>query len=526
MEIKLTIFGKDFSPISFEPYSSSNQLGIKSLSYEMLGNELCKIIASKFLVKMNTKFRKYVQRNTDRTREKDLVFYEKDYEGNIIRFGNIVGVLTDLHFTLAEDDLRDFELDNESVAKITENVFNIKLQISSRFDGENTYFLPTLLYHHIPTFSQYTVPSSMDDVFNFLLVYWFKHQLIDAYILGPYRVYAHFEKNDSRLKGAINIAKHIKLNAGQNNGKIAYGYRENTADNMLNYLIIHAYMHILKFYPELGEKILLQDHMFMKIINELLGLADSMHLCNLNQVIRYCNRSIAHPYYHLYNKLRETSLMLIKHQGISMFNGDEDEVQGILFYISDLWELYLEDVLKEKIEIKSQCEEKVYGCKHATYPDFLVMSKNQPIMILDAKYKRGWTDYYLKENCDLNDYTKCIRDMNTINAHATGVIFPTNNTSIVLKDEYMRHNISAKNRYDRFFSIPFMVPPTDGKDYYQWKKEYDGQANIILDFVVQFAREEQGRQEILSSILDKIQDISSLNEKEKESLIGLLNKSD
>ena len=82
----------------------------------------------------------------------------------------------------------------------------------------------------------------------------------------------------------------------------------------------------------------------------------------------------------------------------------------------------------------------------------------------------------------LPDYDKCIRDMVSINANATGVIFPTNeaidfgDNSFENKGqnfEYV-HEISARNKEDKFYTFPIFVPKTnsDRDRFEQWKKTF------------------------------------------------------
>ena len=64
-----------------------------------------------------------------------------------------------------------------------------------------------------------------------------------AYRKGIYKQYCTFEGNDSKVRGKIDIARHIRLNP-LFNGKIAYSYREYTINNNTNRLIPVSYTHL------------------------------------------------------------------------------------------------------------------------------------------------------------------------------------------------------------------------------------------------------------------------------------------
>ena len=132
--------------------------------------------------------------------------------------------------------------------------FNITLQIKSRLDvnRENEvskpYFLSTMLLRDKLKLSDNTIPSNEDEIFDYLLLFWFIEQLEKGRIKGYYKTYRRFEGNDDKVKGILDIARHIRLNMGQKNGRIAYAYRENTINNYLNQLIVVAYKHLKNKY--------------------------------------------------------------------------------------------------------------------------------------------------------------------------------------------------------------------------------------------------------------------------------------
>ena len=87
------------------------------------------------------------------------------------------------------------------------------------------------------------------DILEQLLAFVFAAQIERAYRKGLYRRYRTYECNDSKVKGKIDITRHIRLNP-LNNGKIAYSYREYTADNDVNKMIFTAYTYLQKRHPK------------------------------------------------------------------------------------------------------------------------------------------------------------------------------------------------------------------------------------------------------------------------------------
>lgn len=402
-------------------------------------------------------------------------------------------------------------------------VYDIELIIKSRMDGAHPFLLYSMLQAAGMNLkgSGLSNPGSMEELFEFLLVYWYMNQLTETYRLGAFRTYQRFQRNDEKVRGTIDISRHIRLNMGLNNGKIAYSYRERTADNAFNHLLIRTYRELERNFPDHVRKVNEKNSEIKKIIQELCILAPSYHKESIQTIMRKNQQRIHQPYYQPYEKLRQTCFRVLRHMGFSVFSGEEEDVEGILFYVPDLWELYvkekldtwLEEINKEineksdiKVELEFQETIKIWGKeeqsenqkktgdnqdsesgKEITYtqdtrPDFILKSEKGPFMILDAKYRPGWEKAMQDNKQDnekdnklgeelLGDYNKCIRDMNSIGAHATGVVFPYDPAK--KKDnEIIEHYISQYNKIDRFFTFPFRIPEsTEEETYEEWMED-------------------------------------------------------
>ena len=446
----------------------------------------------------------YEGKKEDETKKKPLSKIKKininGKEEEKGKFDSIVGVIRD----------RNYECMGA--------VYDIELIVQSRMDGAHPFLLYSMLQAAGMDLkgSGLSDPGSMEELFEFLLVYWYMNQLTETYRLGAFRTYQRFQRNDEKVRGTIDISRHIRLNMGLNNGKIAYSYRERTADNAFNHLLIRTYRELERNFPDHVRKVNEKNSEIKKIIQELCILAPSYHKESIQTIMRKNQQRIHQPYYQPYEKLRQTCFRVLRHMGFSVFSGEEEEVEGILFYVPDLWELYVKEKLDTwleeiNVELKFQETVDIWGKekqskpqkktednqdskseKKINYtqdirPDFILKSNKEPFMILDAKYRPGWEnpmkggklgredfrgDYEKSGGEDfLGDYDKCIRDMNSIGAHATGVVFPYDPAK--KKDnEIIEHYISQYNKIDRFFTFPFRIPEsTEEETYEEWMED-------------------------------------------------------
>lgn len=422
--------------------------------------------------------------------------------------GGIVGVIsTVLECYIDDNNNISFE-SSEKNCKI-----NVRIEIRSRLDNNENkpYFLSAMLMNYCGLKSNNNlVPSKVDNIFDYMLLFWFKKQFTEAYQKGYFRKYKRFEKNDDRLRGSIDISRHIKLNAGQNNGKIAYSYRENTVNNDFNHLLIAAYECLKRKFPDLINGILDNDYEIKSAISTLkmlIGFTDY----NSSVLIAKNSRVIAHPYYTEYETLRRTCVMILRDEGLTIYDGDNDDTQSILFYLPDLWEIYLENVFNEHlnndIKLWSQQEINIFSrtqdFNQSTYPDYIFTDKEgSPFMILDAKFKPKWreVDQEGKRYNVFDDYNKCIRDMNSLNVHATGAFYPYNPNDENDKPNYAPFNISAFNPFDHFYTFGVQVPKsTDEQTYDDWNSAFEDNVNTQFGVIVGAIKNEKERQENINA---------------------------
>lgn len=478
------------------PYTSEEMKSNANVSEKILKKFLSQVAPSGKAMGdliVNKSGEKSVKKNDDRDKLYELV---QNNDGSFrVKFQGVVGVINHtIDWSSKDLSARDEETEDSSINDV-EYSLRINLKIQSRLDDIKPYFLSTMLFRGKLELSNKSVPSSEDDLFDYLLLFWFKEQLEEACLKGFFRSYRRFERNDDRLRGSIDVARHIRLNMGQNNGRIAYSYRENTVNNYLNQMIVAAYDTLKKKYYELVSDNFDNNHEIKGVVDYLrneIGYYGS----NAVELINKNSKTIAHPYYTEYEQLRKTCIKILRNEGISFFDGEDDaNTRGILFYLPDLWELFLEDKINEHIDRSYKCvgQAKIMNFGYTdsdadkkdkyskeTFPDYVfckgIKDNNlldEPFMILDAKFKPSWESVYKDQAIDLDDYTKCLRDMVAINAHASGVIFPTHE-KVTFEDRIIKHRISEHNSIDRFYTFPISVPKVKAdEDYNEWKSLFE-----------------------------------------------------
>ena len=458
------------------------------------------------------------------------------FNNNLYTDGYIGVLKTELETDENYNPLSEKYSDSQSKTEHTVKKLDVVIEIHSRFDNVygKPYFLSTMLMESLDLKSDRTlVPSNDEDFFDFLLIFFFKQQLEAACAKGFYKTYVTFEENDDRPRGTIDIDRHIRLNIGQNNGKIAYSYRESTYNNPFNHLIMCAYEYLKKKFPNQTESIIddCEAYYAIRQLRTLISYTDYKNSIMIAKNLR----PITHPFFLEYEALRKTCIMILRDEGVSIFSGDEDETRSILFYLPDLWELYLEKHLnaaKSDYTVKSQYpfnvlskkpinEKDIYSIlpqadfgekdfKNPTRPDFVFSYKDKfPFMILDAKFKQDkWkTENGVIVSVDLDDYTKCIRDMTDLNVHATGVIYPyqTKNTEDT-KESASAHYISKYNLIDHFYFFPVAIPEVkENQSYSDWYKQLSIEIDATAEMIRDHAKLEKDRFNSIQELLKQLE---------------------
>lgn len=493
MSLKITVSGQTYAPTDdavVRVTDAENEP--ENQNYADFGDF---IDWKKLLSLFDAKFKSRFNTNESSRNQKNSFFSEYL---KTVYFGGIAGVarikIDDLGAVLSDEALFELSGYEELGAEII-------LNITTKFDNKENqpYFLATMLLEDKFKLSDNTVPENLEALFDILLLYRFRERLEEAVQKGFFRAYRRFERNDSRLKGSIDIARHIRENVGRDNGRIAYSYRENTENNCMNALIVAAYDHLKNKYYEQVFSIIDSNYDLFSAVSSLrreTGYSREM----MSSVIREASRKpIAHPYFIEYEELRVTCLRILRDEGVSIFDGTDDDVEAILWYVPDLWENYVErklgayyePLINDNYTMESQKELKVFSDTSdknymiTTRPDYVFCKKEKPVMVLDAKFRPIWESIYngsSKEGSKIeDDYTKCLRDMVDFGCHITGTLFPAGKLSTVgLNKTAFVHRISKYNDIDKFLTIPFLIPEIGGRSYTEWANELEDNAEEAI----------------------------------------------
>ena len=264
---------------------------------------------------------------------------------------------------------------------------DVQVSIHSRFDNsEKQYFLHYML-QKVFGINILNLENRMgpDELWEFL-IYVFPYCLLRAFRQGLFRAYRQYDCNDSKVKGAVDIARHLKLNLPFA-GTIAYRMREYSADNPVMQLIRHTIEFIKA--DRRRAVILSGDDEIKNAVVQITEATSSYNAQDRNKVIFQNLRGAIHPYFTEYTFLRDLCLKILRHDKVSTGN-DGKNIRGIVFDGAWLWEEYLATLLKpmgfEHPENKTGKGRRYLFTDNKTgpiYPDFI--GENS---VLDAKYKQ------------------------------------------------------------------------------------------------------------------------------------------
>lgn len=496
-------------------------------------------------------------------------------------FGNIVGTITKRY----DDDFKEIEeliIQLLGIKRISKNCFPviIKLEIYSRFDDFNQliksdkkpspYFLASLLLKSKGIESagmHFSSSFNWDSLFDMFLITLISKTLKKAITKGIFKKYQRYEVNSSKIRGSIDIARHIKLNADLDNGKIACSYRENTTDNMAIHLVITALDQLKSKYPDIYHRNI--DQNTQQIINSL-KFEIGYPKYNRKTLIAKNSIKISHPYYFEYRILQDYSLKVLRGEGVSPFGNDNESIEGILFYVPDLWEEYLEYYLKKYNryivnsvsemdtsypEFKLHSQKKIGKMsaytkqpnnvsfdsseskpQNESRPDFVFSFKNVekhsfytdyvPFYMIDAKYREKWKEALtgtLDNDKIGEDYDKCLRDMVSIDAKAAAVVFPIKENEFTSISESQKgssimiaHRFSKFNRNGVFYTFPVIIPELNstGISYYTWDRILRERINSSLKSIYNSLKYEYQKAVIYHNYTKEInQSIDNLSQK-------------
>lgn len=321
--------------------------------------------------------------------------------------------------------------------------FGTQLEIRSRFtDNSGKDFFLHYLLERVFKINLFNLNYSFNQApgleFLYLL---FPHFLKKALRQGVFRSYQTFEKNDSAVRGAVNIPRHLRQNL-PSKGTVAYRSREYSYDNAMTQLIRHTIEFIRRI--DLGQRVLSQDDETRQAVQQIeMATNRTYSLQKRQKVLQENLRPVHHPYYTQYRNLQKLCLMILSHAAVQ-YENSLHSLYGILFDGAWLWEEYLARILcdaklGEKQFIHPTNKNRKGGialfnnskddnekisfskCYRRIYPDFYrenVVCGLQNGMILDAKYKG------LEQGLVRDDLYQIISYMHTMKMSCGGFLYP------------------------------------------------------------------------------------------------------
>ena len=265
---------------------------------------------------------------------------------------------------------------------------NQRTVIESRFSrGERDHFFQYLLEKVLkfPNFINLETAADQDDRLFNLLLFLFPKYLRDAMRKGLFKTYIRRQYNDGNVRGAIDIARHIKRNTPFI-GNIAYSQREYSYDNYLIELARHTIEYIK---GKNGGRILLTT--IKDEVNQIIQATPGYRAGDRRKIIdSNTKNAVRHAYYHEYRSLQQLCILILRNEQHQYGNGTRN-VYGLLFDGAWLWEEYVSALIGDvfyhpKNKARDGAQRLFSGNYGLIYPDF-IGKDNKERIIADAKYK-------------------------------------------------------------------------------------------------------------------------------------------
>ncbi|MCL2248008.1 MAG: hypothetical protein FWC13_01935 [Oscillospiraceae bacterium] len=293
-----------------------------------------------------------------------------------------------------------------------------RLTIESRFSaGRDDFFFQYLLEKvlGVPNILEFNTDANQDNRLYNLLLFLFPHYLRLALRKGIFKTYVHNQYNDQKVKGTIDIVRHITKNSPFV-GNVAYNRREFSYDNYLMELIRHT-IEFIKRKPY-GNNLLRKAKDETGSVVDVTGKYEYYNRTNV--IIENKKTPVRHAYYNEYRALQRLCIMILQHEK-HKFGSGVSQIHGILFDGAWLFEEYINSLIKHifhhpKNRGNEGAQRLFSGNAGLIYPDFIGRDKVNRV-IADAKYKR-------RENIGNKDYLQVLAYMFRFDAKQGYYIYP------------------------------------------------------------------------------------------------------
>ena len=278
---------------------------------------------------------------------------------------------------------------------------SVQVEVLSRFDKrENNFFLNYLLSKVYDfALGAESISAQRSSFLEILLDIVFVRRLGEASKAGLLRHYREFRNNDWNFKGSLDLARHIRENIPLMHG-IAYRKREIDLDVPVNRMILKAALTVNRRHPGFFEG----KRDAADALRQLrMGVTEEHDLRRMLSH-RDCREPVSHPFFReVWEPLRQIAKMILEDEQWTLFPEEttDDEVSGIVFDGSWLWEEYLATILSSKgyqhcVKGKSS-DGMLYSLRNSRtgrsvgpmYPDFILKEDGKYLEVADAKYKQA-----------------------------------------------------------------------------------------------------------------------------------------
>ncbi|MDD3023808.1 MAG: hypothetical protein PHE26_07920 [Syntrophomonadaceae bacterium] len=384
---------------------------------------------------------------------------------------------------------------NKEVSIYTSNIVGVLkcndviVEVQSRFDANNNqYFFSTMLSHAFNCgFSKDFRPNvDSNGIWEIMLVLVFADSLEKAYQQGLFKQYVENKYNDYSFKGRLDVTRHLKSNIPFQ-GRIAWSNREYSYNNPIINLIHHTINTVSFRYYDIWMKIYSKNS-HLPEIERVIREASPTYSWNTHyHLLQECNKPINHPLFSEYEPLRKICLMILREEGIKVYNADEDEVYGILFDCAWLWENFVFKRLLSKISFKKQEMQFKQPAMKALFinknspkyqPDFITVPESKGI-VLDAKYKEAYEQKDSNEG-ENNDLYQAMSYQFLHDSVLTGLVFPTKEKPVEKKAPRKCSYEHISNK--QFWYIPFWVGDTNIDSFYS---DFENECNNWVECYTQ-----------------------------------------
>ena len=374
---------------------------------------------------------------------------------NLLFFSNQLEKISNEHIfsinetTISTNNIMGFVGLNES-----------EITIQSRFATEDKDFFLHYMLQRVFSINLFDLKhrKAQENVFDFLL-YLFPYYLKKALRQGVYKEYKRKEYNNANIKGAVNVAQHIKHNVPFR-GVITYSSREHSYDNKITQLIRHTIEFIKKH--KFAFSILSNDSETHNSVTKIIQATPTYEYNCKTSIINKNLRPLVHPYFSAYNDLQKICLQILRYEGLK-YGQEKDKIYGLLFDGSWLWEEYINTILKDCGFKHPRNDLSKGGIRlfkartgYIRYPDFW-----KDGFIIDAKYKR-----LDNREIDRNDMNQIISYMYVRKALIGGFIYPVKNQNSQILEKEIGY-LNGYNGVVKKWNIPI---PNEAVGYQEFCK--------------------------------------------------------